>query len=38
VNAEVASKMLSQGPSSQPEGEGNMERRNWLRRRTTLTG
>jgi hypothetical protein len=27
VNAEVASKMLSQRPSPQPEGEGSMERR-----------
>jgi len=27
VNAEVASKVLSQGPSPQPEGEGSMDRR-----------
>ncbi len=28
VNAEVASKVLFRGPTSQPEGEGSMERRN----------
>ena len=27
VNAEVASRVLTQGPSPQPEGEGSMDRR-----------
>src|SRR5437764_10464887 len=35
VNAYVASTVFPRGTSSQPEDEGNMERRNWLKRRPT---